>query len=311
MHRRVFLGSALASAGALAVGCVGPVAGEAPLASGQLDIEAMVSDDFFVYWTLFSGQVRRVSLDGGAVETLATSNAGPSSIAIDETDVYFSHGGTLGRVAKKGGDVTTLAELAAVGNLAVDDTFVYFTAGDVIKRVSKDGAAPTDLVTNEVSPGGLVLSSTLMWASEGTTGASSGAIREASLSGGAAKSLVAKISPRSFSRLENRVAWSEFGTGLVRTAAIDGSDLRDLALIDPKVEGLAAVLADDDNVYFATDKALRVVSLAGGGTPQTILTGGDAGKYVLASDATYVYAANASVGAIHVLTKALHAPSQE
>ncbi|MFO0611318.1 MAG: hypothetical protein U0414_01930 [Polyangiaceae bacterium] len=314
MHRRVFLGTALASAGALAVGCEpGPVVGSAPLATGQAGIWAIVADDFFLYWTVFSGEVRRVSLDGGAVETLAKFQAGPSSIAIDATDVFFTGGdGTVARVPKKGGETSVLTTAVDTGNIAVDDAFVYFTAGSVIKRVAKAGAAAEDLATNEVNPSGLVVAGTLMWAREGTTGTSSdGAIREVSVGGGTANSVVANIKPNRFARGSKHLVWTEFGDGLVRAASTDGSDVRDLTLVDPGVERLGALIADDDNAYFGTDAGtLRVVSLTGTATAQTITTG-QAGRFALASDMQYVYAAKDTTGNILAIAKALHATPQE
>lgn len=306
MRRRSFALTLFAASGILA-GCQGPIVGNAPLATGQLGILAMAVDDFFLYWVVDTGAVRRVSLDGGAVETLAQAAAGPASIALDETHVFFTTGGgDVVSVPKKGGDTKVLATAVSVGNVAVDDTFVYFTAGNVVKRVSKEGTDAADLATDEVSPGGLVVRATLIWAATGTTGpaAKAGAIRQVDLSGGTAKNVIPNISPRTLSVTQTRLVWTEGPTGQVRAANIDGTDLRDVAVLEG--ETIGNVIADEDNAYFATDLGtLRVVSLAPGSTPEIMVTGKEGG-IVMTSDAFYVYMANNKSGAILALSKALH-----
>lgn len=319
MRRRSFALTVIAASTVLAAGCQGPVSGNAPLATGQLGILAMAVDAFFLYWIVDTGAVRRVSLDGGAVETLAQAAAGPASIALDETHVFFTTGsGDVVSVPKKGGDMKVLATAVAVGNVAVDDTSVYFTAGNVVKRVSKEGTDAADLATEEVSPENLVVRGTLIWGSRSTTGAVAkpGAIRQVGLAGGTAKSILSGVSPLSLSVAQSRLVWTEIATSQVRAANIDGTDLRDVAVLDLE-ETVGNVIADEDNAYFATsnDKlstaTLRVVSLSPGATPEIVLTNKSGGAYVMTSDAFTVYAANNRSGAILALPKALHTASIE
>ena len=104
-------------------------------------------DRGFVYWATMGGyagssstpepaMVRRVSLDGGPVATLASAIAGATRLAFDTTHVYtFSHVSTgyadVVRFPKAGGAVEVLARAQDnPSGLAVDDREVVFsTAG--------------------------------------------------------------------------------------------------------------------------------------------------------------------------------------
>jgi hypothetical protein len=77
-----------------------------------------------------------------------------TDIAVDETDVYFSHEGFIRRVSKEGGSPIVIAKLSGkwVMYLVTDDTNVYFAARDktdrvdAVYRISKNGGAATLLV---------------------------------------------------------------------------------------------------------------------------------------------------------------------
>jgi hypothetical protein len=283
------------------VGCQGATPEpQGPLAKGQGVIEAIVSDGSNVYWLVQTGDVRRVSLEGGPVETLATVQSRPRALALDEASVYFSDdSGTISRVPKQGGEVTVVTHDVAVGDLAVDDQSVYFIAGNTIETAPKNGVdtPPTQLVKDEMSPHSLHLTGTLIWATEGTSTANGvGAIREVSLTGGVATSIVAHIAPRSLALAPSHFVWAE-ATGPVRAANADGTDPHDVTQVDaPTV--VQAIVADDQNVFFATtDGTVRQVAIAAGSTSQIVVTGPQ-GPVLLAMDAFNVYLANGAEGSI-------------
>jgi hypothetical protein len=83
------------------------------------------------------GRLARVPKGGGAVEVLAQGLAGPYSLELDATHVYFTiAGGTdppptagfgIRRVPKAGGAVEVVERERAATYLALDQDFVYFT----------------------------------------------------------------------------------------------------------------------------------------------------------------------------------------
>lgn len=85
--------------------------------------------------------------------------ANVSGIALDETDVYFSHEGFVKRVPKQGGTPRPIANLPGrwVMYLALDTESVYFVARtiadgtDGIYRISKRGGAATLLLKGYAS----------------------------------------------------------------------------------------------------------------------------------------------------------------
>lgn len=85
-------------------------------------------------------------LTGGASVTLADESA--RALSIDDTDAFFLGGGAIKRVSLAGGAVATLAAGLMCGSaIALDATFVYATCVDRIVRVPKAGGAATSLST--------------------------------------------------------------------------------------------------------------------------------------------------------------------
>jgi uncharacterized repeat protein (TIGR03803 family) len=121
-----------------------------PLAQNQSFPNNLVSDGTYVYWTNadgLSGTVMKVPVGGGKNATpLATAN-NPQSIAVDDSNVYFTvagegatGAGSVQSVGLDGGPVTTLA-VGQTGpfEIAVDSTSVYWVTwdGNVMKATPK------------------------------------------------------------------------------------------------------------------------------------------------------------------------------
>ncbi len=315
--RREILGGLVLGAIGLPACQSGAVVGGAPLATGQIGVAAIATDAYYAYWTLANGEVRRVSLDGGSVQTLAAGRAGPSSIALDDAYVYWTAGdGTVARVPKKGGDVDVIAVATAVHDLAVDDVNVYFFAGATLLAVPKDASIstpPTTLADGQSSARSLLLRGGLVWASEGDDKQSNGAVSQVSTKGGAPVALVSQITPHVLTASDRHLAWTEVGQGLVRIAGIDGADVVDVATVDPTIvndrtgnpELLDALVADADHAFFSTTQGIvRAVPLTGGGAAPEVVVEGAVGAVRLALDATTLYVANAQDGAILALPRA-------
>lgn len=101
-------------------------------------------DETHVYWAERSA-ILKVPKTGGEPVTLAETEGMPISVAVDETDVYWTRyqpGDRLQRVPKAGGPVTTLAldhEGGSFLQLALDATSVYWIRGEEILRIPKNG----------------------------------------------------------------------------------------------------------------------------------------------------------------------------
>jgi hypothetical protein len=108
-----------------------PFAEGAPLSHAS----GIAADDTDVYWVSADG-IQRQSKLGGAVQTLGTAPCGATSLALDDTYVYSSHGYTsascpagVSRMPKDGGPVTPLATdfiFPDWGGIVLDDVSVYF-----------------------------------------------------------------------------------------------------------------------------------------------------------------------------------------
>lgn len=122
--------------------------GVATFAAGALT-RGVAVDGSSVYWTEYDtagnndGIVKKAPRAGGPPTTLASTQADPTDIAADGTNVYWLNTGdqTVMRVPVAGGSPTTLAsQQAGVRHIAVDDTSVYWTdfdGGTVMKLTPK------------------------------------------------------------------------------------------------------------------------------------------------------------------------------
>jgi hypothetical protein len=112
------------------------------------------------------GAVGKVPKAGGAVQMLADVGDGienPVSIAVDDTDVYWSEWDTARarRVSKNGGAVTNYNNQPVNllgGGLAVNDSDVYWVDSNVayagrIRRAAKGGGSITDIAVGILGPG--------------------------------------------------------------------------------------------------------------------------------------------------------------
>jgi hypothetical protein len=147
--------------------------------------------DGFVYWVDFgvtagSGSVNKVSVNGGAVTTLATGVDSPRGIATDGTNVYWTSGTNTGAVSKvsvNGGAVTVLAQnqggpWAIVvdtpdPDAGVTQTFVYWTNfnDNNIQKVPTTNTGPSTpfvLASQQNNPVAIAIDAkAVYWANQG------------------------------------------------------------------------------------------------------------------------------------------------
>lgn len=85
-------------------------------------------------------------LGGGAAVTIASENA--SALSIDEADAFFLADGSIKRVSLAGGAVTTIAAGLKCGSaIVLDGTYAYETCISGVIRVPKAGGIATTLST--------------------------------------------------------------------------------------------------------------------------------------------------------------------
>src|SRR3972149_83535 len=143
------------------------------LTSGQSPYHIAV-DSTNTYWTDYatSGTVKKVSISGGTVTTLASGLSSPANITVDSTNVYwteFTTTGTVKKVSISGGTVTTLASgLNEPWDIAIDSKNVYWTENNstgTVKKVSISEGTVTTVASGLNYPIGIAVDSTsIYWA---------------------------------------------------------------------------------------------------------------------------------------------------
>lgn len=131
----------------------------------------LTTDATHVYFFTHDGDVRRVSMGGGAVETVATKQEPIMAIAVDDGHVYWStwgpHAsgsykpyGKIFRAPKTGGASAVVADKqTAPVSLALDETHVYWTniaSGEVV-RARKSGGSVLVLARGQSMPHAIAL----------------------------------------------------------------------------------------------------------------------------------------------------------
>jgi len=287
-----------------AVGCGDGVAPAAALVTGEYGITDIAVDDNFVYFSTQGGALKKVSIDGGPIETLASDVRGAKRIAIDATDVYcVTETGTVVRVAKRGGELLQLAEGSEIdaGGIVVDDAGVYVTVQGTnglgaVRRMAKAGGAEiAELASNQTNPGALALSlGHLYWAVDD-------ALIEMPVEGGDPHAFMPDQSkPISVASDSSYVYWANFGDGLIGRAGVDGSSP---IVVAADVENPYQVAGDSVSVYWTSTDGTLSMAPVGGEVEPVVLSSGPRGPIRLALDRTSIYWSNYEAGTVIVRPK--------
>jgi hypothetical protein len=298
-----------------------------------------LSDGDSVYWTMGSGDIRRVSVNGGGVEQVATS-VGPSRLALDAQSAYWATStGEIRRAPKTGGEAELLvANANGLGALQVDDASLFWLvnpdegtpAGQVLKAPKSAGANPAVLLTmSSLDPGTLALVGSTLYYADPLPGSSQGGVRELDIKGGmpvtdvigsfhliaSGRSTVCSAGPDPQALATDPLTTAQ----AITCAALDGSNAH---VVAGALSVVTSIALDDVTVYFATvDGSLTAVPVAhvspssgastsdgsGSGTCQcpgaTVFATGPAGGATVAIDDTNVYWAHVNGNAIFVLPR--------
>jgi hypothetical protein len=209
------------------IGVAGCSAGD-PVAPGGVDAELIldgtrldiapwaitVGDDavFAISAEAPNGRVVRIPLDGGAPTVIAAGLELPGAIAVDGDDVFVA------------------------------------TAAQVLRLPGDGSAAPVALVTVDRTVGpGLVVDATHVYY---TVSASPGAVRRVPRAGGTPESIAeGDAYPAALVLRGGRVYWNASGDNRVRSANVDGTDVRTVA-VEQNVPGLGLAVSDDGVFWF-------------------------------------------------------------
>jgi hypothetical protein len=326
--------SGLAIAAAIAslasAGCQQPVSLVGVLATGEQGVTSVAVDDFFVYWATLDGKIRKVPVDGGPVQTVATAQSGADNLVVDETHLVWSTGESLSAFTKATGALNTFPAVGTVQRVTMDPQSVYWTVSSgEVNTAWKSGAQFHALATKQTSPVAISVGAAMVyWANAAGGGAGPGTVgdgdptnlpAEAVYSVDSAGGITTAVLPTQDNPValltdEAHLYWGNQGdstNGTVSIAALDGTSPVTLAI---NVAQLHALVADGITVYYSTldgtvssvpvtGAAWMTVPADGTGTPGedpyvmsvqmgTPLVLGPAGIVSLASDATNLYWAN-------------------
>jgi hypothetical protein len=108
-----------------------------------------------------AGSILRASKTSGEVTTVIDGLGRPTSLALDENRIYFTDpslydGGAVLSVRLDGSELTVIAR-AWANSVAVDAHAVYYATESAIMKVDKASGASSELATDLVTPGDLVV----------------------------------------------------------------------------------------------------------------------------------------------------------
>jgi hypothetical protein len=103
----------------------------------------------YLYWTSFAhGQVRRLTLASGVIETLSSAEAGPSQIAVVGDVAYWVNTmtNTLRKVVAGAPVSDVVSAPGGIGGfVALPDGTVYFGTGQTVRKLPPGGQAAVDV----------------------------------------------------------------------------------------------------------------------------------------------------------------------
>ena len=184
------------------------------------------------------GKIRRADLDSSNVQTLATLNSAPNSIAVDamRSVLYWTNSrGRIQRSNLKGKQIRKLAyNLNSPENIVVDvaDAKLYWTeAPGNIRRANLNGKGIEDIASSLSPVTDIAISGNKVYWAE-ITSENSGIIGRANLNGSNFKTLARLQTPAlsiAIDAADNKLYWADFA-GSIRRSNLNGKRIQNVVL---------------------------------------------------------------------------------
>jgi hypothetical protein len=265
-----------------------------------------------VYWVGSHGTIKRVSVGGGVVTTLASGQGGPDSLAVDDTHVYWTNedDGTVRSVPLGGGSVTTLASgQGALMSVATDGKYVYW-ADEYLGTVSEvpvGGGSVTTLASGQNGPFSVAVNGGyIYWVNIGHDTQADGSVNKAPLGGGSVTTLATGQNQPVYVAVDGTHAYwvndpdyNNQAHGTVSEVPVGGGSVKILATGQSHPFSLAV---GGTHAYWGTyvyggGGTVNKVPLAGGSV--TTLASSQNGGYSVAVDGKYVYWISSGGGTVN------------
>jgi hypothetical protein len=238
-----------------------PLVGGTPATLGSWSsdsIGGLALDTSNIYWADTFG-VFSMSKQGGTASTLLSRSGSRWRTVTDGSSVYWTDTTGVYGVTLAGAVISTLSTVTDAYGLGVDSTSVYFTQRSVgnVMSVGKTGGTPATLASGQDTPYDLrVQAPYVYWVNYDAPPTGVGAVMRVALTGGIPQTMSVNAEanfPQGITVDSNFVYWSNYGTGTVYAAPLDGQPA---FRVTAQQANPLSMAIDANHIYWSTPTAL-------------------------------------------------------
>ena len=293
--------------------CLGGICNALTLVSGGVGMSALALNDSHLYWTENGtsggpstiGKLKRIPLQGGAPETLASNLSSPGFLRIDNTNAYWAsyYGPGVLSVPLAGGTITTVLSGEDPTDFAIKDGLIYWTSYDGGVRVKPLSGGTASTVVSGTTPSGAIRFDTLgviFWtAYDGSVNR----VHPGMPSG--ATTIATGISTTTLAVDSSHAYVGSITMAKILRIPKTGGQAADVAV---GLDSIQALAVDETRVFFATrgpgaGTGRIMKAPLDGSTPATTLASGLDDPWSIALSATAVYWIDEGTGTIKASNK--------